>query len=918
MPSPATILTKNVQQPKQLEPATTVPNPADQGAGPCAAGHYCPQGSQTSQGVGACVAGEYAPPGSGSCHVCPARTFLSDAGTSPDLHDSVDDCVICLSGTYNPDAGTSASLHIACILCLPGSELPDDGTDVSKHDSSLDCELCGPNTFSNAETGFSTCTPCSEGEFSIAGSPSCSACPPGFICAYDEDGKTTSTEAYLRCTYTYTMAGKKRDETKKVSLDQILTSQTSLPKVCELGYKCPGGMNRVACLQGSFQADSGSTTCNPCEAGTYQANPGQAQCEPCLEGHFCPTGTVTQIKCGSVALFCPSNSGTVQSADEGYYTTPLSTETTTKREGQAVCEVTLPLKDGYWRSSSQSDNIVKCEIDASCARASPDKNCTIGHAGPICSVCTEGYNKNAVGVCEICSSASLSIGFYALLIVLGAITLYLVLRKIFGKEKFTISNVTQDITNANSNDKHWSKRLKTKAKILTSFYQIVSKLPSTLAVQYPDFYSGFTTAINSVFNFNAIGLISVGCFLLQSIYSFYGSFLVTTLTPIGLSLLLLLVTLRQKRTLDPYAANKLIASRFSLFYGFTYLIFASTSMMAFTTYLCTTYGDDETRYLIADRSIDCHCDFHKKFEILSAVMVLVYPVGITTIYTYELWKHREAIQDAEKREDNPNIQQIVFLWRDYRPEFWRFEIYECFRRLSFTGMLVFFEPGSPPQLCFSIFLALVGSLMYSYNQPFEKTEENTLAQISSVSIFLTLLAGILITLKENLSEEFSSQLSALLVIVNTLVFAMIEASVLFKPMLKFAKKLNEKHIHDAPLKGMGTEVAYSVELFIDYFKKLVGSDEKEPLKVKDWSGKKKKITSEGVAVSAPPPPLPVLSQALATAMKKGGRRLTTNPIFAGLKTGDSSVVDEVNIEMGRMVKKKMSKSDDDENNIVVL
>ncbi|GMI08655.1 hypothetical protein TrLO_g12649 [Triparma laevis f. longispina] len=35
----------------------------------------------------------------------------------------------------------------------------------------------------------------------------------------------------------------------------------------------------------------------------------------------------------------------------------------------------LPLKDGYWRSSKQSDNIVKCEIDASCFRASPDENC---------------------------------------------------------------------------------------------------------------------------------------------------------------------------------------------------------------------------------------------------------------------------------------------------------------------------------------------------------------------------------------------------------------------------------------------------------------------------------------------------------------------------------------------------------------
>eukprot|EP00519_Triparma_laevis_P015817 CAMPEP_0182493554 /NCGR_PEP_ID=MMETSP1321-20130603/2498_1 /TAXON_ID=91990 /ORGANISM="Bolidomonas sp., Strain RCC1657" /LENGTH=220 /DNA_ID=CAMNT_0024696353 /DNA_START=22 /DNA_END=681 /DNA_ORIENTATION=+ len=220
--------------------------------------------------------------------------------------------------------------------------------------------------------------------------------------------------------------------------------------------------------------------------------------------------------------------------------------------------------------------------------------------------------------------------------------------------------------------------------------------------------------------------------------------------------------------------------------------------MAFTTFLCKKYGDDKTEYLIADRSIDCNSDFHKNFKLLSIFMILVYPIGITTIYACELWKHQEAIKDAQNRQTNQNIQHIVFLWRDYRPEFWWFEIYECFRRLSFTGMLVVFEPGSPPQLCFSMILALLSSLMYEHNQPFEKTEENTLAQISSVSIFLTLLAGILITLKENLSEEFSAQLGALLVITNTLVFAMVGAGVLFKPIFKIITKFNEKHIHDAP------------------------------------------------------------------------------------------------------------------------
>ena len=82
-----------------------------------------------------------------------------------------------------------------------------------------------------------------------------------------------------------------------------------------------------------------------------------------------------------------------------------------------------------------------------------------------------------------------------------------------------------------------------------------------------------------------------------------------------------------------------------------------------------------------------------------------------------------------------------------------------------------------------------------------------------------------------------------------------------------------------------------------------------------------KIAREG-AVSEPPPPLPILSKALAAAAKKGGvkgKRLTMNPMFAGLRNTDSSADDSVNIELGRMIKKSASKGDEgDENDIVVL
>lgn len=74
---------------------------------------------------------------------------------------------------------------------------------------------------------------------------------------------------------------------------------------------------------------------------------------------------------------------------------------------------------------------------------------------------------------------------------------------------------------------------------------------------------------------------------------------------------------------------------------------------------------------------------------------------------------------------------------------------------------------------------------------------------------------------------------------------MVGAGILFKPVFKFIKKFDEKHVHDAELKGMGPEIEYPVDLFLDYFKVLADSSEKEagwkPLDARDWSGKKKKV-----------------------------------------------------------------------------
>ena len=79
----------------------------------------------------------------------------------------------------------------------------------------------------------------------------------------------------------------------------------------------------------------------------------------------------------------------------------------------------LELRPGYWRASSKTLNIIRCEevrgedvcrgskVDVSVSKESESARvnvlqCREGHAGNLCSECGEGYGKR-LGLCEKCS-----------------------------------------------------------------------------------------------------------------------------------------------------------------------------------------------------------------------------------------------------------------------------------------------------------------------------------------------------------------------------------------------------------------------------------------------------------------------------------------------------------------------------------
>jgi hypothetical protein len=243
--------------------------------------------------------------------------------------------------------------------------------------------------------------------------------------------------------------------------------------------------------------------------------------------------------------------------------------------------------------------------------------------------------------------------------------------------------------------KHWIERARTKVKILTSFYQIVSQFESVLNVRFPPVFEEFGRLVSKFANLDALNLAKVGC-LVQT--NFYHKLVLSTMGPLCVSIVIGLGALvMKKRAKDHEHKQAAIDGAVSLFLGLTYLVFSSVSTTVFDTFNCKSFGDDEREFMMSDQSVDCGTAKHAAYQVYAGVMMVVYPVGIPTLYGVLLWRAREQLRE-EGREGQEKLHKIAFLWQDYEPELWWFEVFDCVRRLSLTGLLVFVFKGQASQI----------------------------------------------------------------------------------------------------------------------------------------------------------------------------------------------------------------------------
>ena len=200
----------------------------------------------------------------------------------------------------------------------------------------------------------------------------------------------------------------------------------------------------------------------------------------------------------------------------------------------------------------------QCEYTDACVNGT----CALGYAGPMCSTCDEGFTKDSMGGCGICDKRETEVFGYVVqqteftLMRVGlAILLALVMykpaefffnkakKKILSKSKAeTLSDLIMRSARVKAKGEEGggmviSQSLKTKAKICTSFFQIVTQFTGTLEVQFPPLFAEWSATFKGLFNLQVFTIFKVGCLMGGN---FYQSLLFTTLMPVGFTVMLII------------------------------------------------------------------------------------------------------------------------------------------------------------------------------------------------------------------------------------------------------------------------------------------------------------------------------------------------------------------------------------------
>ena len=201
--------------------------------------------------------------------------------------------------------------------------------------------------------------------------------------------------------------------------------------------------------------------------------------------------------------------------------------------------------------------------------------------------------------------------------------------------------------------------------------------------------------------------------------------------------------------------------------------------------------DDGFTYLRADYAILCDSTKHKSLQLYAAFMIAVYPVGIPLLYAVILFRNRDILKDGDRRicDTSPECQSTGDLWKPYKPSRFYYELVECARRVSLTGVIVFTFPNTAAQVATTIVLAFMFIIVFESADPYMSESDVWLARVGNTVVFLSLFLALLAKVDVSDEREYSAEMfGAVLIAVNILMVLAVIAEAVYTLRTSFSSE----------------------------------------------------------------------------------------------------------------------------------
>jgi len=483
--------------------------------------------------------------------------------------------------------------------------------------------------------------------------------------------------------------------------------------------------------------------CIACPVGSYCAEGSQdpSPCRDVLEqGTTKETGAASLLECTCVATYYLAFQRNVANDTEAPFCEQCISE-------KVACDTVgsnigaLAVRPGNWRRSNTSgvDSIGPCFNPSACVGAQTanassiatsvgrrlasaataivpsstfgDGLCAVGHRGPFCAVCAEGYiggsDKKLCTKCGGNMAYTVIVGILILTVLAIAVLYFLragshlgdavdlaktaakagkrgagtagkaVVRALAEKgaaaqvgsaskeglskrektrrraEKAVVKSlgcalVIQDL---------W-KSYKVKVKIMVSLYQVLQGIGGSFSIPFPNIYSSVTGGVGSALQIELPSLVPVGCIIP---INFYSTFIFSTTWPLAIYAIFFLGAKALYKSGRRVQANILIDGNFFLMF----LQYPGLSGKIFSIFNCVE-TDDGNWYLRADSSLLCSTPDgpDPQFTLMcvfALAMVVIHVIGYPLVYAYLFFRrYRKPLVTLRNQElANHHIDQLA-------------------------------------------------------------------------------------------------------------------------------------------------------------------------------------------------------------------------------------------------------------------